>query len=187
MHRVLVAAIVWLTPVAAGGEPPRLEACAAPVVQDLCHSIIVPAPVADVWALWTTSDGLSSWAAPVAAIDARVGGVFESSYDPDARIGDPANIRNRVLAVTPQRLLRMHIAQTPPGFPHPQLARELATTIEFEPVGAERTLVRVTMTGYRAEPGFDELRAFFDRGNAFTLDKLYERIASGAVDARGRR
>jgi uncharacterized protein YndB with AHSA1/START domain len=147
----------------------------------LCHAVLVPAPRAEVWRLLSTSEGLASWAAPVAAIDLRVGGIFESSYDTRARIGDAGNIRNRIVAFAPERLLAIQIAQAPPGFPHEELARQLTTAIELEPVDDELTRVRVTMMGYRGGEGFEALRRHFDRGNAWTLGKLHERIVSGPV------
>ncbi|HYD72396.1 MAG TPA: hypothetical protein VEF55_04615, partial [Candidatus Binatia bacterium] len=66
------------------------------------------------------------------------------------------------------------------------LARQLRTAIELEPIDVSHTRVRVTMTGYRDEPGFDQLYAFFDRGNAFTLEKLEERVERGPIDWDGR-
>jgi uncharacterized protein YndB with AHSA1/START domain len=179
---VTVLAGVLLAAPAMANEPGRVESCARGGDLALCHAVVAPAPASEVWRLWTTSEGLSSWAAPVAAIELRVGGTWEASYDRGARIGDSGNIRNRVVAFAPERLLVIQIADAPPGFPHEELARQLATTIELEPLDASRTLVRVSMMGYRDEPGFDVLRGHFDRGNAWTLSKLYERVVSGPVD-----
>lgn len=148
----------------------------------LCHTLVVPAPTAEVWALISTSEGWRSWAAPVAEVDLRTGGLIETAYSPAARIGDAGNIRNRVVAFTPERLLVIQIADAPPNFPHADLARELTTAIELEPIDATHTRVRITMMGYRDGPGFDVLYSFFDRGNAFTLTKLHERVASGPID-----
>jgi len=148
----------------------------------LCHVAVIDAALGDVWALFTTTEGLHSWLAPVVAIDARVGGMWESSYDRTARIGDAGNIRNRVLAIVPERLVVIQIANAPPNFPHLDLARQLATTIEFESVDAGHTRVRVSMTGYRAGEGFDVLYGHFDRGNAYTLQMLAARVANGPTD-----
>ena len=79
----------------------------------LCHEVAIEAPAAEVWALLTTSEGLRSWLAPVAAIELRVGGMWESSYNRDAQIGDPGNIRNRVIAFVPEQMLIVQVAQAP--------------------------------------------------------------------------
>jgi len=150
----------------------------------LCHETIAPASVGEVWRLISTAEGWRSWAAPVAELELRSGGLLETSYNPDGRVGDPGNIRNRVVAFTPQRLLVIQIADAPPGFPHEDLARQLTTAIELDPVDSGRTRVRVSMMGYRREAGFETLYGFFERGNALTLTKLRERIERGPVDWR---
>lgn len=191
----------WLFPLVLAASAP-MAGCAssediasvrAPAVADcarvepsgertLCHELVVSAPLGEVWALFTTSEGLRTWVAPVAAIDARVGGMWETSYDASARIGDAGNIRNRIVALTPQRLLVIQVANAPPNFPHRDLVGELATALEFEAVDATHTRVRVTMLGYGAGEGFDTLYRHFDRGNAWTLGKLQERVTTGPVD-----
>lgn len=148
----------------------------------LCHEVVVTAPVAEIWRLISTSDGWRSWAAPLVHLDLRPGGLIETSYSVDGRLGDPGNIRNLILAVTPERALALQIANVPPGFPYEHLARQLVTAIELHPVDEARTRVRVVMTGYRNEPGFDQLYAFFDRGNALTLANLNERVERGPID-----
>jgi uncharacterized protein YndB with AHSA1/START domain len=146
--------------------------------------MVVAAPAADVWALWSTTQGLSSWAAPLAAIDLRIGGVWEASYRPGARLGDAENIRNRVLAYLPGRMLTIQVAGAPPGFPHADLAARLWTVIELEPVDATQTRVRVSMTGYGSGAGYDTLYGHFNQGNAATLKLLTRRVDEGPVDWR---
>jgi uncharacterized protein YndB with AHSA1/START domain len=186
---VLLGFIAAGLPAAAGADPPAagIAACSHSEPgseRTLCHETIAPASVAEVWRLISTAEGWRTWAAPVAEIELRNGGRLETSYDPGARVGDAGNIRNRVVAVSPERLLVIQIADAPPGFPHEDLARQLTTAIELEPVDATRTRVRISMMGYRDEPGFETLYAFFDRGNASTLTKLRERIERGPVDWR---
>lgn len=145
----------------------------------LCHEIVIAAPAAEVWRLFSTSEDLNSWVAPVAAIDLRVGGTFESSYNPSSRIGAPGNIRNRVVAFAPESLLVLQVAEAPTGFPHPNEVRELTTVIALESIDEAHTRVRVTMLGYREGAAFDALYGFFDRGNALTLEHLRARVANG--------
>jgi uncharacterized protein YndB with AHSA1/START domain len=148
----------------------------------LCHEEVIDAPVAEVWRLFTTNDGLSSWLGPVVAIDLRPGGMMEASYDRNARLGLPGNIFNRVIGVAPERLLVIQVANAPEGFPHADLVETLATEISFEPIDASRTRVRVTMFGYRDGEDFDALYRFFARGNARTLTALAARAVNGPTD-----
>jgi uncharacterized protein YndB with AHSA1/START domain len=48
-------------------------------------SIDVPATLDEAWAAWTTREGITSFFAPDAEIDARVGGAFHIHIDPARR------------------------------------------------------------------------------------------------------
>jgi hypothetical protein len=80
----------------------------------LQHQVDVDAAPAAVWRAFTTSEGLRGFAAPVAAIDFRIGGHWEASYNPAGHLGDPGNILNEVVAYLPGRMLTIRIARTPP-------------------------------------------------------------------------
>lgn len=114
----------------------------------LCQEAVISAGVSEVWRLFTTSDGLRSWAAPIASIDARTGGVWEATYNPEGRIGDASNIRNRIIAAEPDHLLVMQVADTPPGFQHEAEARGVTTVIELAPIDGSHTRLRISMVGY---------------------------------------
>lgn len=180
---LFVLAVVFLAPLPAVADEVRdCSAIDASGARTLCVEAEVPAPAAEVWALWSESGRLATWMAPIAVIDLRPGGIMEAAYDPNGRIGDPGNILNRVVAVTPMQSLAIQVERAPPGFPHPEEVRELVTLIELQPVSAETTRVRVSMSGYREGAAFDELRTFFARGNAWTLEKLRERVVNGPVN-----
>lgn len=142
----------------------------------------MPASVAAVWALWSESGQLATWMAPVAAVDLRPGGLMEAAYDPAGAIGDLNNVLNRVVDVDPLRSFSIRVERAPPGFPHADVVRELVTRIELAPLSENSTRVRVSMSGYGDTAAFNELYAFFARGNAWTLQKLRERIVDGPVD-----
>lgn len=148
----------------------------------LCAEIVVGAPPADVWALWAEPRQLSTWLAPVASIDMRAGGLMETSYDAAQPIGDPRNILNRVVSVEPGRGFALQIERAPPGFPHADEASSLVTTIAIELAGDGDTHVRVRMRGFREGVAYDELYAFFARGNAFTLQQLHKRVSDGPMN-----
>lgn len=179
-----VAAVLGLV-APAGAREADVASCSH-VEQDgsrtLCHEAIVAAPAREVWRLFATTEGLGSWVAPVAAIDLRIGGMWEASYRRDAHIGDPGNIRNRVLSYVPEHMLSIAVDSAPPGFPEPDLIRNVWTVIELLPAGENMTRVRVSMLGYGAGPHYDRLYAMFDEDNAFTMRKLAERIATGPID-----
>lgn len=148
----------------------------------LQQSIVVPAALEDVWHAFTTTDGIRSWAVPVADVDFRLGGIWESSYDRDAEIGDPANIRNRYLSYVPMRMISFQAVQAPPDFPHPEVLEDIFTVVEFEALGPERVRVTESMMGYRSGEAYDAVYRLFERGNAWTFRQLHRRFTEGPVD-----
>lgn len=184
MGRVLLALfLICVGASAAWAEPAtdcsRIEPSGE---RTLCVDALVPAPVAEVWALWAEPEQLRTWLAPVAAIDLRPGGMMEVSYDASGRLGAANNILNRVISVVPLQSFVIQVARQPQGVPDE--VRELATLIEFEPHGDRATRVRVSMFGYREGQTFDDLYTFFARGNAYTLTKVSERVTNGPTDWR---
>lgn len=149
-------------------------------------SIDVPAAAHAVFAAFSSSEGFSSWAVPVTKVDFRIGGSMESSYDAAAKIGDPNNIRNQILAYVPDRLLVIRNVQAPAGFPNPELFQRTVTIIEFTPLGDAQTRVTITNAGYGKDKGFDVLYRNFEWGDAYSLAELRSRFEKGPVDWQAR-
>ncbi len=142
----------------------------------LRHEGIVHATLAEVWRAFTTSEGLRSFAAPVAQIDLRIGGEWEASYNPHAQIGDPANIINEVLSYLPMEMLSIRIKRAPPGFPHPELGKQLWTVIQFADLGNQQVNVVTSMLGWSDGADWEPIYALFERGNAYVTEKLQQRF-----------
>jgi len=145
--------------------------------------VIVDAPVKKVWDAFTTDAGFESWAVPVAHITLGNDGMMESSYRLSGTIGDPDNIRNRIVAYLPERLIVMQNEHVPKGAPFdPDLIRTIRTVIEFEDLGGGRTKVTESGVGYGEGAGYDSLYAFFRGGNAEELASLAQSFRTGPVD-----
>ena len=136
----------------------------------------MPASAERAYAMFTSSEAFSSWAVAVSKIDFRVGGTIESSYDPKARIGDPENIVNRIEAYVPGRLLVIRNVQAPSGLPGRDLFKQTVTVLQFEPLGADRSRVVVTNSGYGSGGEWDTLYKHFEWGDAYTLAALRKRL-----------
>jgi uncharacterized protein YndB with AHSA1/START domain len=145
-------------------------------------SVDVAAPAREVFGAFTTSEGFASWAVPVAHVELRVGGFIEASYDASAKLGDPGNIRNEILAYVPDRLLVIRNQQAPPGFADPELFRHTSTVIEFAATDATHTHVTITNAGYGSGDRWDTLYRHFEWGDAYTLAELEARFVHGPVD-----
>lgn len=164
MTRQTVTLVMLVVLWAAGG--------AAQDTSPIVSEAIVEAPLDAVWAAWTTSDGLRSWLAPHAAIDLRVGGLMRTNYNVRGALDDPQTIENRVLSYDPGRMLSIKVAKAPDSFPFPNAIQEMWTVIYLEEAGTGRTRVRVVGLGFGAGDESQKMRAFFERGNAMTLEGL---------------
>jgi uncharacterized protein YndB with AHSA1/START domain len=145
--------------------------------------VVVAANSSQAWRAISTAEGWKSWAVPFAHFESlHLGTVIETSYAPNAKAGDEHNIRNRVLAYLPERMLSIQAFDAPPDFKHPALLKDTFTVIELEPIDGGHTRVRLTGCGYRAGEAFAEMQRFFLEGNAWTLGQLAKRFREGPID-----
>jgi hypothetical protein len=72
----------------------------------------------------------------------------------------------------PERMLSIKVTKFPEGFPFPNAVRGMWPVIYFEAVSPRTTRVRIVGLGFGDDEESRKMRAFFDRGNAFTLKKL---------------
>ena len=181
MTLILIAAA--LASAAPGAAPAPV---AASTVQEadgsrtLVHEVVVEAPREQVWAAISTAEGWKTWAVPVAW--ASEGGGIETSYTPTASPGDASTIRQEVLLRVPHRLLVFRTVKAPQGFPNFATYAKVTSVFELEPAGEGRTRVRLTGAGYADDEAGRGLLAFFERGNAASLDWLRSRFRDGPVD-----
>jgi len=160
--------VVWSLPPAQAAEP---ASASAPQVTEG----FVNAPIAEVWRLFTTSDGFKTTGAAQAEVDLRVGGLIRAHYDPKGSLGDPETVVNEILAYEPQRMLALRIKQPPASFPYRDAVAGTWTVIYFTPSGQDMTHVRIVGLGYRDEAQSQAMRQFFENGNRATLDHIAQR------------
>lgn len=145
-------------------------------------AVDIPVERSRVWRQFTTTDGYKAWAVPVGQVDFRLGGVIEGSYDYHAKLGDPDNIKNRIIAYVPGRLVAIQNVQAPAALPGRKEFGEIVTTIEFADAGPAATRVTLTAVGYKPGEPYDTLYKHFGWGNAYTLMKLKQSLVKGPID-----
>ena len=153
--------------------------------QILKQVAVIDAPVQQVWDAFATADGFRGWAAPFVHMELKVGGIIESSYQPDAKVGDTSNIKNQIVAYIPGRLLVLKNVQAPEGFAPECVMDRLVSIFEFESISAEST--RLTLWGVGYGPDEESLRIleFFKEANAWTFGQLQALLTGGPGDPEG--
>lgn len=168
--------LVLLLAIACGSAPP--PAGGQGEDSRLVHEGVVAAPLKEVWAAFTTKEGQESWMVAHSEVELKVGGLMRTHYDPKGKLGDPQTIENTIISYDPERMLSIRVTRAPEGFPFPEAVKGMWTVIYFEPAGPRATRVRFVGLGFGGDEESKKMRAFFDRGNAYTLKQLQERFAS---------
>lgn len=135
-------------------------------------STTIDAPLAILWKAFTTTDEFKRWNSPVASIDLRVGGSLEASYEAGHALGDPDNIRHRIITFLPERMIVFQNIQAPHGLPHADRFQRTVTVVEYQSLTPTRTRVMVSSTGWANDPDSETLYRFFQGGNAALLEKM---------------
>jgi uncharacterized protein YndB with AHSA1/START domain len=138
---------------------------------------VIEAPREAVWEALATKKGQEAWNVAHAEIDLKVGGKMLTHYSPEGKIGDPNTIENIILAFEPQRMLTIKVGTPPEKFPFKEAIKNVWTVIYFDDAGLNRTHLRLVGLGYGTDDESKKLRAFFEKGNAYTLQKLQEYFA----------
>ena len=150
---------------------------AAEPAEPLVSEAVIDAPVQTVWDLFTTREGMESWAVAKAAIELRVGAIWRTSYAAGSTLDDETVIETEVLAFDPGRMLAARTTRPPAGFPFPTAIRQTWYVLYIEPLGDARTRVVHKMFGFTEDEESRKMRAFFERGNAYQLNQLAAHVA----------
>jgi uncharacterized protein YndB with AHSA1/START domain len=143
-------------------------------------SIDVPATLDDTWAAWTTREGIVSFFAPDAEIDARVGGAFHIHIDPGAPAGSKGADDMRFMALQPKQMLSFDW-NAPPSLPEARAQRTFVV-VRFEPLADKVTRVTLHHTGWGTGGEWDKAYTYFDRAWTNVLGNLKKRFEQGPQD-----
>ena len=89
---------------------------AIPAERSLDKEVVVAASLDQAWAAWTTREGITSFFAPEAEIEAKVGGAFHIFFNPLAGPGEKGADDMRFMALQPQQMLSFDW-NAPPSLP----------------------------------------------------------------------
>jgi len=142
--------------------------------------ITLDATLEQAWQAWTTREGIISFFAPDANVEARAGGPFQIYIDPLAAPGMKGADEMRFMALQPMRMLSFDW-NAPPSLPEVRKQRTFVV-IRFEPVGDKQVRLLLTHIGWGEGGEWDKAYAYFDRAWGNVLNNLKKRFDSGPVD-----
>jgi uncharacterized protein YndB with AHSA1/START domain len=153
---------------------------AAAAERAIDKQVQVPASVDEVWAAWTTREGIVGFFAPDARVEARIGGPFEIYFDPLGAPGSRGADDMRFLALQPKRMLSFDW-NAPPHLPEARAQRTFVV-VRLAPQGDKLTLVSLHHTGWGDGGQWDQAYTYFDRAWGNVLANLKKRFESGPQD-----
>jgi Activator of Hsp90 ATPase homolog 1-like protein len=134
---------------------------------------IIPARPQAVWKAFATEEGLKRWAAPVVALDLRIGGTLSTHYDKKASIGDPGTIRLGIVNYLEGELMTYRVHLTSSFSPKARAEdQNLQEIIQIVPLTNGTTKVVSSMIGWGTGKEWDETYNFFATGNAWSYSQL---------------
>ncbi|MFN0136182.1 MAG: SRPBCC family protein [Phycisphaerae bacterium] len=137
---------------------------------------VVDATLDEAWDAFTREDDIEDWMVPICKVDLRVGGTIQTNYNRDMGVGGPGTITHHILAFEPKRMLSMRFT-APANAPVAKVAEAAWGVTRFNPISATQTLITYSSCGWGKGEDWDKARAFFEKGNKYTFDKLAERFA----------
>jgi uncharacterized protein YndB with AHSA1/START domain len=146
----------------------------------IVKQVVVAAPLAQVWAAWTTREGVISFFAPEARIEPRPGGSFEVYFDPGAPAGLKGADGMRVLAVQPMKMLSF-TWNAPPHLPEAR-AQLTSVVVRLDAIDERTTRIALHHSGWGDGGEWDRAHAYFDRAWGGVLGNLKRRFEVGPFD-----
>ncbi|OYU46547.1 MAG: hypothetical protein CFE44_01505 [Burkholderiales bacterium PBB4] len=143
-------------------------------------TVVVNATLDQTWDAWTTREGITSFFAPDAKVEARVGGPFQIYMDPDAAPGAKGADDMRFMALQPKSMLSFDW-NAPPSLPVARAQRTFVV-VRLEAVSPKQTRVTLTHTGWGDGGEWDKAYDYFDRAWGTVLENLQRRFDTGPRD-----
>lgn len=136
-------------------------------------SITVPLNRQEAWKLFTTTEGLKKWLAPVVAINMKTGGYIRSNYDSSKTLEDSSSIQLDIINYIEYQMLTLKVTL---NNNFPQEARNtdknLQEILEFEDAGNGKTKITSSMIGWGTGDAWNKTYDFFVRGNIYTYEEI---------------
>lgn len=148
-------------------------------------TVVVAAPVADVYRTWTTPEGMKSFIAQGAVIEMKPGGKYEIYFDTSAPEGQRGSEGCEVLSFVENRMLSF-TWNAPPQFPEVRQQRSFVV-VHFSPIAGNQTRVDLTHGGWGQGEQWDKVYDYFDKAWTVVLTSLKEKVSAKPESAHSDR
>jgi len=169
LARSSVAAVLACAALGAGAEE-----------RAIFKQVQIGAPLQSVWQAWTTREGITSFFAPDARIEARVDGPFEIYFNPYAKPGLRGADEMRFLALQEGKMLSF-TWNSPPHLGEVRGQRTYVT-VRLNAAGAQATDVTLYHGGWGEGGQWDQSYQYFDKAWDAVLGNLRKRFAEKPID-----
>lgn len=144
------------------------------------EKITVKASADDVWKAWTTSEGIKTFFAPDAHVDARVDGAFQIYINPLAQPGLKGADDMRFLALQDKKMISF-TWNAPPSLPEARKQRTVVI-VRFISRGDQLTEVTLHHVGWGEGGEWDKTFDYFSKAWPNVLKNLKKRFDDGPID-----
>jgi uncharacterized protein YndB with AHSA1/START domain len=164
----------------AGAVVLSISLASAAAERAIDKEVVIAAAPDEAWDAWTTRAGITSFFAPDAEVDARVGGAFHVYINPLAPPGAKGADDMRFMALQRPKMLSFDW-NAPPSLPEIRAQRTFVV-VRLEPAGDKQTRVTLHHSGWGEGGDWDKAYAYFDRAWGNVLANLKKRFETGPVD-----
>lgn len=170
-----------ILPLVAFAASPSCAAAQAPDPdRTIVKQVVVKAPLDAVWMAWTTTEGIVSFFAPEAKVEARPGGAFHVHFNPYAKPGLKGADDMTVLAIQEKEMISFtwnsppHLAEVRP--------HRTSVQVRLKALSPDETQVRLVHGGWGVGGQWDASFKYFDGSWGRVLANLQKRFADGPID-----
>jgi uncharacterized protein YndB with AHSA1/START domain len=167
--------------VAALASAPPLWAGDAVTSVPIHRSVVVDAPVSEVWETWTTSRGVPTFMGLDAEIELKPRGTYRVVFVRDGKTPLERGNDGQILAFEPMEMLS--ISWMTPMFMPELSGQSMSIVLRFMPLcGGRKTRVDLINGGYGSGPKWREAYAYNARGWVTVLSRLAYRFKYGPIN-----